>query len=116
MKLVFTATVENLSTRQDGTIKVSIGSQEMTSEEAGKLFYFRGKYCKVLLTDDNISNLESDLVSAEQITGTKKKTQSQRLRAVLYRAWEQSGLQIEFEDYYRTEMERLIDAVKQKLE
>ena len=38
---------------------------------------------------------------------------SQRLRAVLYRIWEQSGTG-EFEDFYSQQMERIIDHFKTK--
>lgn len=116
MKLVIVGTVETLGTRADGTIKINFGTQEMDADSAGKLFHFRGKYCKMLLSDTEITELEANLIDAEKIEGTKKKTQSQRLRACLYRAWEQSGLSIEFDDYYRTEMERFIETVKSKLE
>jgi len=116
MKLIIVGTVESLGTRQDGTIKINFGTQEMESEDAGKLFHFRNKYCKLLLTDDNITDFEANLVSAEAITGTKKKSSSQRLRAVLYRLFEQTGLQIDFEDYYRTELERIIEHFKGKLD
>lgn len=116
MKLVITGTVESLSTRQDNTVVVKFGTQEMDAEEAGKLFHFRNKYCKFLLTDDNISELEENLISAESITGTKKKSSAQRMRAVLYRLHEQSGLQIDFEQYYLTEMERIIEHYKAKLD
>lgn len=114
MKLIIIGTVETLSTRQDGTIKVNFGTQEMGADEAGKLFHFRGKYCKLFLSDDNITDLEANLIEAEKVTGTTKKSKGQRLRAVLYRLWEQSGLQIEFDTYYETEMEKVIELYKAK--
>lgn len=44
------------------------------------------------------------------------KTASQRLRAVLYIAWEQKGSPEDFESYYRTMMEKFIDKVKENLD
>lgn len=44
------------------------------------------------------------------------KTQSQRLRAVLFRQWEQWGSVGEFDTFYRNEMKRIIDQEKDKLE
>jgi len=115
MKLIITGTVESLSTRQDNTVVVKFGTQEMDASEAGKLFHFRNKYCKFLLTDDNITTLEEELVSASSITASKSKSPSQRLRAVLFRVHEQSGLDIDFEQYYLTECERIIEHYKTKL-
>lgn len=43
------------------------------------------------------------------------KTQSQRLRAVLFRNWENEGAQVNFELYYHTEMEAIIEQRKAKL-
>ena len=115
MSIVLTGVIENISTRVDGSIKFTVGSQEMESSTAGRLLDMRGKYIKVLLSDSGITELEANVVDAEKVTGTRKKSQSARLRAVLYVAWEQSGLQISFEDYYRTETERMIEIIKSKL-
>jgi len=116
MKLILDGVLENLSTRQDGSVKVSFATQELAPEQGASLFQLRGKYCKALFSDSNITELESVLVDAEKITGTKKKSQSQRLRAVLYRNHEQSGFDIDFENYYHTEMERIIEHYRNKLD
>jgi len=45
-----------------------------------------------------------------------EKTQSQRLRAALYILWEQQKKNdIEFEEFYKIQMERFIQAVKDRL-
>lgn len=115
MKIVLAGTLENISTRVDGSVRITFGTQEMDSSKAGDLFQMRGKYTKCLLSDTNITDMEANVVDAERVVGTKKKSQSARLRAVLFVAWEQSGLQIPFEDYYRTETERMIEIIKAKL-
>lgn len=116
MKIVFPGIIEKIATRVDKTVSISIGSQEITNDDAGRLFQMRGNYCKILLSDDNITTLEEEMISATPVTGTKKKTQSARLRAVFFRLHEQSGLQISFDDFYNTEMERLIEHFKSKLQ
>lgn len=45
-----------------------------------------------------------------------EKTPSQRLRAVLYVRWQQNGAKGNPDDYYRREMERLINHVKDSLD
>lgn len=117
MKLVLTGLIENISTRSDGSIKFTFGSQEMDAKMGGDLLQLRGKFVKALLTDNNITELEAKVMEETPIQdGKKVKTSSQRLRAVMYRQWEQSGLQVEFDDYYRAEMERIITHFKSKLE
>lgn len=118
MKIVIDCTIEAISSRVDGTVNVKIGTQELDSSKAGELFALRGKYCKVLISDSNITELEQELVDAATIvTGKKMKTPSQRLRAVLYRRLEQTneGDVTDFENYYALEMNKIIDHFKSKL-
>jgi hypothetical protein len=117
MKIILESIVEGLSTRQDGTITIKLSTQELDSTNAANLFQLRGKFCKVFLSDNNISSLEEELVDKQVLAATKKnKTASQRLRAVLYRLFEQQGYSIEFEDFYKAEIEKLIESYKSKLD
>lgn len=115
MKIVLSGVIENLSTRADGTVKLTFGIQEMDSSNMGQLFEMRNKYCKCLLSDTGVTELEAVAVDSVSIVGTKKKSPSQRLRAVLYRVHEQTGLNIDFESFYATELERMIEHYKSKL-
>ena len=73
---------------------------------AASLFAFRNKFCKVLISDSNITTLESELVDSTQIAaGKKPKSESSRLRAVLFRYHEQSNSELEFEMFYKTEID-----------
>lgn len=117
MKLVLEAIVEGISSKVDGTVTVKISTQELDSANAGNLFQLRGKFIKVLFSDSNITTLESETVDSTSLVGsTKNKTPSQRLRSVLYRTHEQRGDEIDFEGYYKLELEKIIDHYKSKLE
>jgi hypothetical protein len=118
IKLVIDGTVEAISTRQDGTLKVTIGTQELDANQAGQLFGLRGEYIKALLTNAHvISPVEQSIVEQTEIQdGRKLKTKSQRLRAVLYRRWEQMGKEVEFDIFYDNYMEGLIENEKSKLD
>lgn len=116
MRIILSGILENLSTRNDGSIKVAFGTQEIDPSQAGELFQLRGQYCKMMLSNTNISSLEEKLIDEEPITGGKKaKSPSERLRAVMYRVHEMKKLNIPFEDFYKTEMERLISSYKDVL-
>lgn len=113
MKLILSAIVETIATRQDGTLKFTLGTNELDSSQAGSLFQLRNKYVKVLLSDSNITNIEQELVDAEQIQdGKKKKSACQRLRNILFRVHELKRIPQEFDPWYHSEMERLIDTYK----
>jgi hypothetical protein len=116
MKLILSGILEGISTRNDGSVKITFATQELDSAQAGNLFLMRNKFMKCLLSDTNISEIEEKLVDQESVNGGKKaKTHSQRLRNVMYRVWENGGIPMEFESWYKTEMERIIDRYKEVL-
>ena len=43
------------------------------------------------------------------------KTPSQKMRAVIFRLWEQSGKKVDQDEYYEIVMEKLIEQLKSKL-
>lgn len=117
MKIVIDATIEAISSRVDGTVNIKIGTQELDANKAGELFGLRGKYVKILLSDNNISKVEEELVDNTNIAQTgKQKTASQRLRSVLYIQHQQSNIDLDFEQFYKIEMEKLITVIKSKLQ
>jgi hypothetical protein len=116
MKIVFDATLEGLSTRMDDTIKVVIGTQEVTAEQGLALLKLRGKFCKVMLSDTAIEQKEIDAVDSLPIKDeSNNKSNSQRLRSVLFLLWQQSGNSSTFDDYYKGSMNTIIDHFKSKL-
>ena len=117
MKLILTGLIENISTRNDGTIKFTFGCNELDASQAGNLFQLRGKYSKCLLSDSNITEMETKLIDEQSVNNESKvKKPSQRLRATLYRVWEQSKSEHDFDTYYLQQMEVLINHFKGKLD
>lgn len=115
MKIIIEAQIDAIASKVDGTVSIKIGTQELDKNAAGDLFGLRGKHCKVLISDSNITTLESEMIDNTSIVGGKKsKTPSQRLRAVLFRLSEQQ--QVEFETFYNNELEKIITHYKSKLE
>jgi hypothetical protein len=116
-KIILGAVVEGISTRSDGSFKIVIGTQEIDRSQVADLFSLTNKFCKVLITDTNISSIEEKLIENEKLQGGKKaKTPAQKLRNVLFRVHEQQGLTQEFEQFYNNEMERITDQYKETLE
>lgn len=117
MKIILEGVIEGLSTRNDGSVKVSFVTQELDPSTGGNLFQLRNKFCKALFSDSNITPIEEELVDNTELRGGKKaKSPSQRLRAVMYRIHEQQGIPVEFEKWYASEMETLIEQYKNALE
>src|SRR3990172_7788089 len=116
-KIILDGVLEKLSTLADGSVKIHFNTQELDNSNAATLFQFRGKYVKFLISDTNISSPEEILIDEVKIQdGRKLKTKSQRLRAVLFRYFEQVKPDVEFEKFYEEKMESLIEHFKSKLE
>ena len=117
MKIIIESIVDSIASKVDGTVSIKISTQELDSTNAGNLFALRGKFIKCLLSDSNITTLESELVdSTPLVSGKKNKTESQRLRNVLFRIHEQQDVAEDFEIYYRNEMNKIIEHFKTKLQ
>lgn len=117
MKLILDATVEGIASRADGTVKVTIGTQEIDQTQAASLFYFRGKFVKVFLTDNNVTPMEEAVITETVIQdGRKIKSKSQRFRSVCFRLHEQQNNGQTFDQFYDNIMEGLIADYKSKLE
>ena len=91
---------------------------KLPEETMMRVFSLRKSPGMVLISSDDISKAEVEEV--EKFTTDfevgKTKTASQRLRAVLYRVWEQSEQAYDFPIWYESQMERIINKYKTTLE
>lgn len=122
MKIILETTIEGLNYRtSDKCWIVKLATQEMDGAHTGELtdLVKAGGFCKVLLSNSNISKIEEELVDQTQVTdgGKKRKSPSNRLRSVLHVWFTQQGNDPEkFDEFYKEEMEKLISHYKKKLE
>lgn len=114
-KVILECQLDGIASKVDGTVSIKISTQEVDSMSAAALFALRGKHCKVLISDSNITTMEAELVDNQQlVSGKKHKTESARLRAVLFLLSQQLGEDSEV--YYKQIMNGLIDHYKAKLD
>lgn len=99
------------TTRADGSLGLRFSTPELQPDEKTAFFELLNQNLKVLLQPTGeVAGLKD--VKAE----FDNKTPSQRLRACLYVAFQQSGGRGEFEDFYRKKMEAFIMDVKSNLQ
>ena len=115
--LMIPAIVNSIRSLRDGSVSVNIETQEMTPAKAGELFSFRGKVILAYLSPkETITQKELDQIDAidPEFEG---KTQSQRIRAVLFKLFQQNpeGYK-DFDQYYKVKTEKYIDHLKSKIE
>lgn len=115
MKL-FAATLENYNPRADRSMKVVFSTGEATPQDAAFLQESLHKFFYLALSDSQFTQEEKSEIENLKVDYTDTgKTHSQRLRAVLYRLWEQDKTYPEFHDFYIVKMEKIIEHFKQKL-
>lgn len=113
--IMLPATIENITTRKDRTIKIVIGTQELSQGKAGEIFTLLNNIAVVYISPKEISQSELDQVDKldPEFEG---KTQSQRIRSVLFKLFQQDSEGFkDFDAYYKNKTEKFIEHLKNKI-
>lgn len=110
------AIVENITTRKDRSVKLVIGTQELSPNEAGQLFQYMNQLVSIYICPSSIDNREIEQIDKLE-PELNNKTQSQRIRAVLYLNFQQANEGFkDFDTFYRAKTEKYIEHLKSKLQ
>jgi len=111
------AILEGVSTRKDRTLKLVFGTNELTPSQAGQLLSDTEKFGWLAFKGEPFDKGETEMLEslkADQSEGFK--SDSQRLRGVLYRMWESNNEGFTtFTRFYSHHMEKIIEHFKSKL-
>lgn len=114
--ILLKATVENIASRKDNTLRITVGTQQL--KEGAELFALQNELVSIGISRLNITQEDVELI-AENKFGVEdvpnKKSQSQRLRGVLFLLSQQQG-DVDSDLFYKRTMERIIEFYKAKLE
>lgn len=110
------ATVDGVSPLKDGGLSVRFHTQEMNTEDKVKLMGYYQNFGWLLFSPEPLSEKDIPEQEIDPYDRKASKSPSQRLRAVLYLLWKQSGSQGDSEDHYRKELEKIISHYQNKLE
>jgi len=107
--------VTKVTTMRDKSLRLQIDTQELNAEEKALVFSLHEKFGYMAFKELPIN--PEDVNVPEYVPEFKDdKTPSKRLRAVIYKIWEQENSQMKFDDYYKSKMEMIIEHYKSKLE
>jgi len=115
---IIPAILENLTSRKDGTWKLTFGSNELSPEQIQELAAALNKFTFLAIKVDQFHSEEREILESTE-TGLEEtgKTQSQRIRGVLFILWKQNPEGFtDFENYYRNKTEKFIDHLKTKID
>lgn len=112
-KITIPARIARVGTLGTDGISFTIQStREVSDVDVAVLLGFRKKEGWFLFSENELQEIDIPKKDAE----IESKTPSQRLRAVLFIQWKQSGSKNTFEDYYRAKIEEYINEVKETLD
>lgn len=114
MQVTLPVIISGIATKVDGSIKISIETRELPATQAADLFSLRNQEAWCLLAPEGVDTAVLPDEKPDASLGTK--TPSQRLRNVLYVYWQQHGKQGDFESFYKSKMEQIIEQLKEKLD
>lgn len=104
--------VGTVSSMKDGSVKFTVYTAELRPSERGVVMEYHGKACAVTIMPHEGTPEETVSVSTER----ESKTPGQRLRAVLYVAFQHQHKSGEtFDQYYSRHIEDYINEVKSTL-
>lgn len=106
------AVIAGIRSKLDKSLGLTLHTPELSSKERALFMDLQGINVDLTITpiDDNPEGVET--INKE----LESKTQSQRIRACLYRYWEQQGKEGDFETFYKQKTEKIIESIKDKLE
>ena len=125
--VVFEGGIDKVSTLADGSLRVYVGTPELSNETMVSVFSLIKKPGFVLISANAINQDQIDAVEkATTNSEFSEKTPSQRMRGVLYRLWEKTqpknmngdGVMeyVDFDLFYKRQMNKIIDHFKTKLD
>lgn len=106
------AVIHKVSTLVDGSVRITADTREMGAEQMANLFGLRNQEGWLLFAPSQFSKVPE---LPDVTPDTTRKSPSQRLRACLFILWQQGGKKENFEMFYLTEIEKIIESVKEKL-
>lgn len=109
--------IEGINSRKDKTIKLTIGTQELTPDQCGQIFELHQSFCYIGLKKEPFTKDESDVLESLKTDFANAKTPSQRLRGILYLNFQNNPEgYIDFNSYYLAKMELICEHYKSKLD
>lgn len=99
----------------DGSVKLVFETRELAGAEIAILSDYRQKEGWLLFSANEL-NEDTKIPDEKADSMTGQKTQAQRLRGAMYRVWETKGSNGKFDDYYKTNMEKLIELYKEQID
>lgn len=114
--IILPTIIERIATRKDNTLSIVLATNELAPGKVGEIMSLHNKLSYTAIKPENFTKKELELVDGLKLDESIGKSPSQRLRAVIYRSFEQDSEGFrDFESFYINKMESMIEYFKSKL-
>jgi hypothetical protein len=111
--IIVPALLEGISTLKDGTIKLTFETQELKPSDVGILFSYRKGLGYLAFSPQTFQPDQVDLIEKLKVNDFDEKSDSKRMRNILFRLWEQDKHGYDdFNLYYKYRMANLCEMLK----
>lgn len=114
--IIIPALVDKVSTLKDGTLKITFETQELEAEMMSEVFSYANKLVYIGINGSQKFDIDKLNVKEMPVEFSGQKSQSQRLRSVLYVYWEKNKPTKDFETFYKRKTDEFIELVKDKID
>ena len=104
--------ITSLRALTDGSLSLTIHTPELKSEEKVELMDLQNRVCEAVICPKEGVISETVVVDSD----IQKKSQSERIRNVLYIIYKQENSMQDFADYYKSKTEKYIEFLKDKID
>jgi len=115
--IIFPGILETFRSLKDRSFRITFATNELTPEQSIGITQNTGEYGYMAFKKEPFKSSEKDMIEAmETDYEVKGKSQSQRIRAILYLLWKENKEGYEdFNLYYDFKTEKYIQYLKNKL-
>lgn len=117
MKTIQTsAIIEGIRAKKDRSLGLTVATPELNSQEKALFMDLQGVNVTLLITPSDEPKPEEYKID----TDINQKSQSERMRSVMFILWKQeiegTKNEISFQEYYRQQTDKIIEYLKGKIE
>jgi len=116
-KIILPASFDRASLKKDGSMNLGFGTYILSPEAKGIIVSLYGKEGFLMFKEGSVIPEEKEIMDKLDADLAPPKSQSQRLRGILWHVWEKNHKNyVDFDSFYMTETERIINHYKDKLD
>lgn len=105
------AVITTITAKQDRSLGLRIITPELKTEEKAEFMELQGVNVQLLINP--LDTIPAGVLEIK--TEVNQKSQSQRIRAVIFLLWQNEGSKGDFETYYKEKTDKYIEFLKEKL-